>query len=362
LYMSLVKAKDMSVISTPPQDRLPVKNIIAENEDPLIQNAILRELAREGQVFFIHNRVESIYNRAAHIQKLVPSAKIAIVHGQMDSEEVDTIFHAFKSGEKDILFSTTIVENGVDVPNANTIIIDRADTFGLADLYQLRGRVGRWNRTAYAYFLTPKQRSLPEIARKRLAALLEAGGYGGGMKIAMRDLEIRGAGDILGIEQSGQVSAIGFHLYCKLLKRTIDALKKKIPASFIETKVEFPYDARLPESYVPESSLRMEIYHRLGESTTFKEIDEILAELKDRFGKPPEEVIWLYHFSRIRCFGSASQFTLLKIERNNLIAEQKMGDKEIKEIIPLPKGLTDPLKVEAAIFSLLKEKFHCRNI
>lgn len=362
LYMSLVKAKDMSVISTPPQDRLPIKTIIAENEDELIQNALMRELAREGQAFFIHNRVESIYQRAAHIQKLIPSAKIDVVHGQMAAEDVDRIFHSFKMGNIDILFSTTIVENGIDVPNANTIIIDRADAFGLADLYQLRGRVGRWNRAAYAYFLTPKQRSLSEISRKRLAALLEAGGYGGGMKIAMRDLEIRGAGDILGVHQSGQVSSIGFHLYCKLLKRTIDALKKKIPATFIETKIEFPFDARLPESYINESSLRMEIYHRLGEASTFAEIDDVLEELKDRFGKPPEEVYWLYHLSRMRAYASFNQFTLLKFERVVLIAEQQAGQEPKKEVLVLPRKIAGPKELETAVFTLLQQKFACKPL
>ncbi len=360
LYMSLVKAKDMSVISTPPQDRLPIKTIIAENEDELIQNALLREFAREGQAFFIHNRVESIYERASYVQKLIPSARLAIVHGQMDAEDVETIFHSFKQGEKDLLFSTTIVENGVDVPNANTIIIDRSDTFGLADLYQLRGRVGRWNRAAYAYFLTPKGGSLSEIARKRLAVLLESGGYGGGMKIAMRDLELRGAGDILGIQQSGQISAIGFHLYCKLLTRTIDALKKKAPTTFIETKVEFPYDARIPEEYIEESSLRMEIYHRLGEAASFQEIDEIFAELQDRFGKPPEPVIWLYHLSRIRTFGALNQFLLLKFEKYVLVAEQQLVDKTQKESLPLPRGMHDPQTLESAVFVLLNSKFQCR--
>ena len=195
LYMSLVHARDMSVINTPPQDRLPIKTVIAETDSELIQNALLREFARGGQAFYIHNRVESIYQKADAIQNLVPSARIGVVHGQMDADGADEIFHRFKSGEIDLLFATTIVENGVDIPNANTILIERADTYGLADLYQLRGRVGRWNRAAYAYFLIPKNARLPEIARKRLNALVESSGYGGGMKIAMRDLEIRGAGD-----------------------------------------------------------------------------------------------------------------------------------------------------------------------
>lgn len=354
LYMSLVHAKDMSLINTPPQDRLPVKTIIAEIDDEVIQNALMREFARGGQAFYIHNRVESIYNRANHIQKLVPSARIGIVHGQMDADATDEIFHKFKQNDLDILFATTIVENGIDIPNANTILIDRADTYGLADLYQLRGRVGRWNRSAYAYFLVQKNVSLAEHARKRLNALVEASGYGGGMKIAMRDLEIRGAGDILGIAQSGQVSAIGFHLYCKMLKRAIDALKKQTPISFAETKMEFSYDARLPEEYVNEVSLRMDIYYRLGEAMTLGDVDDILAELKDRFGSPPPPVIWLYHLNRIRVFATSKQITLLKFLPLSLVIEQQSGKESKKYSVLLPKKILSPEAIEHFVISQLE--------
>ena len=193
LYMSLIGARDMSVINTPPQDRMPIKTVIAEPSDENIKNAILRELARDGQVFIIHNRVESIFSFASRIKKLFPQARVLVAHGQMDSDEIDITFHAFKNGLADILVATTIIENGIDIPNANTILVDRADQFGLATLYQVRGRVGRWNRRAYAYFLVPNLTRLPEISRKRLQALSEASGYGGGMKVAMRDLELRGS-------------------------------------------------------------------------------------------------------------------------------------------------------------------------
>jgi transcription-repair coupling factor (superfamily II helicase) len=361
LYMSLVHARDMSVINTPPQDRLPIKTIIAETDPELIQNSLLRELSRGGQGFFIHNRVESIYSRADMVQKLLPSLRIGIVHGQMDTDEIDLIFHRFKQGEIDLLFATTIVENGIDVPNANTILIDRADTYGLADLYQLRGRVGRWNRAAYAYFLIPKNSRLPEPSRKRLNALVEAGGYGGGMKIAMRDLEIRGAGDILGIQQSGQVSAIGFHLYCKLLKKTIDALKKKAPITFNETKMEFPFDARIPEDYIEEISLRMEIYYRLGEVPSFAEIDELLAELKDRFGEPPAPVIWLYHLTRIRAFATLNHFSLLKFNTLSLLAEQQVGKETQRKTILLPKKIQSPKELEKYVLAELPKNFACKT-
>lgn len=348
LYLSLIGAKDISVINTPPQDRLPIKTIISERDAPLVQNALLRELSRDGQAFFIHNRVETIFQVAEELQKLLPEARVVTGHGQMSSEEIDSVFHTFKKGEADILVSTTIIENGIDIPNANTILIDRADQFGLADLYQLRGRVGRWNRPAYAYFLIPKGRTLPELARKRLYALVETGGYGGGMKIAMRDLEIRGAGDILGTQQSGQIAAIGFHLYCKLLKRTIDALKKECNPSFTETKMEFSYDARLPEHYIPEVSLRLEIYHRLGDATSLEEVDAILAELQDRFGNYPPQVIWLYHLTRIRTLAAQKQISLLKFNTHTLTIEHPKG----KKVLTLPH-FKKPADLEAFIFSAL---------
>jgi transcription-repair coupling factor (superfamily II helicase) len=353
LYMSLVHARDMSVINTPPQDRLPVKSIIAETDLELIQNAIMRELSRGGQGFFIHNRVETIFERAEAIGKLVPSARIGVVHGQMDSEDIDPIFHRFQKGEIDLLFATTIVENGIDIPNANTILIDRADTYGLADLYQLRGRVGRWNRTAYAYFLIPKNSPLPEASRKRLSALVEAGGYGGGMRIAMRDLEIRGAGDILGVQQSGQISAIGFHLYCKLLKRAIDALKKKAPITFNEAKIECSYDARIPETYISEVSLRMELYYRLGEASSFAEIDEILEEMKDRFGDPPEPVLWLYHLTRIRILAVAHHISLLKFQNLSLLVERLIAKKTEQHTFLMPKKFISPDEMEAYVTKIL---------
>ncbi|MBI2742824.1 MAG: transcription-repair coupling factor [Chlamydiales bacterium] len=356
LYLTLIGAREISTINTPPQDRLPIKTIIIERESSTIHNALLRELSRDGQAFFIHNRVETIFNVTDEIQKLLPQAQIVTGHGGMSSDELDTVFHAFKKGSADILVATTIVENGVDIPNANTIIIDRADTFGLADLYQLRGRVGRWNRPAYAYFLVPKQRELSELSRKRLHALVESSGFGGGMKIAMRDLEIRGAGDILGTEQSGQVSAIGFHLYCKLLKRTVDALKNKSAPAFYETKMEFPFKALFPEEYIAEPSLRMELYHRMGEATSPSEVDAILEEIKDRFGPPPPEVLWLYHLARLRLFASLHQFLLLKFETRTLYAERQTANEVEKKRI-LYKESKNPAALEAEIIALLRHDF-----
>lgn len=355
LYMSLISARDMSIISTPPQDRLPISTFIAEPSDQTFKNAILRELARDGQAYIIHNRVETIYDTAARIKKLLPQARVAVVHGQMDNDEVDSVFHLFKSGQADVLIATTIIENGIDIPNANTILIERADHFGLADLYQLRGRVGRWNRRAYAYFLVSNQRSLSELSRKRLNALIESSGYGGGMKIAMRDLEIRGAGDILGLEQSGHVSAIGFHLYCKLLKRTIQTLQGKIPSVITDVKIEFSIDARLPEEYIEATNLRMEIYQRLGEAISWEEVDLIWEELRDRFGPPPQQVRWLYHLTRIRVYAALNGFTLLKLDKVSLFMERHKG-KHVTTKRALIGKYKNPQDLENRVIQAMKEQ------
>lgn len=350
LYMSLIGARDMSVISTPPQDRLPITTIVAEPAEQTIRSALQRELARDGQAYIIHNRVETIFERAEQIKKLLPQARIVVGHGQMSSEELDTVFHLFKSGKADILIATTIVENGIDIPYANTILIDRADQFGLADLYQLRGRVGRWNRRAYAYFFVPKLRSLPELARKRLNALSESSGYGGGMKIAMRDLELRGAGNILGLEQSGHVSSIGFYLYCKLLKRTIQKLQGKVPIQLVDTKIEFPFDARLPEEYVNEVSLRMEIYQRFGEALSLEELEAIWAEVHDRFGPPPLPAEWLYYCARARIHASQKGCLSLKLEKISLTIERQQGSFR-KVLFNTPKT---PQEFETKLLNVLK--------
>jgi transcription-repair coupling factor (superfamily II helicase) len=342
LYMSLVGVKEISEISTPPQDRLPIRSLIAEKDNSMIKNAILREFARDGQAIFVHNRVETLPKIQDELQRLVPEAKIITGHGQMGPEEIDMVFHAFKSGEADLLLATTIIENGIDIPNVNTIFIDRADQFGMADLYQLRGRVGRWNRPAYAYFLTPKNQVLPEPARKRLQALAESSGYGGGMKLALRDLEIRGAGNILGVEQSGQISAIGFHFYCRLLKKAVEALKKNQPIHFTETKMEFWLDAKIPETYVSEPSLRMELYYKLGSASSFSEIDEIGKELSDRFGPFPKAVELLLLFTRIKLHASSLLISSLKFERFTVLVEKQTGKGVVRETLKLPplKDLT----------------------
>lgn len=356
LYLSLIGIKKVSVINTPPQDRLPIKSIIIERDSCIIQNALARELLRDGQVFFIHNRIETIFQIAKELQKLAPEARIVVGHGQMSSDEIDAVFHAFKQGEADILVSTTIVENGIDIPNANTILIDRSDTFGIADLYQMRGRVGRWNKPAYAYFLVPSKKQLSEITLKRLEALSQSSGYGAGMKVAMRDLEIRGAGDILGTQQSGQVSSIGFHLYCKLLKKAVHALQNKKAISFVETKMEFSFDALIPDTYINEPTLRMEIYHRFGDASSKKELDALLVELTDRFGAYPIQILWLYHLTRLKMFASANQFILLKFSKMTLIAQQQSGKTLLKKLLALPR-ITHPQQLEEIVIATLQKEF-----
>ncbi len=336
LYMSIIGARDLSVINTPPHDRLPIKSIIAESDFSLIKTALLREIARGGQAYFIHNRVESIYKIQKELLDLVPTATIKVVHGQMPSDEIDKTFHAFKAGHLQVLLATTIVESGIDIPNANTILIDRAQSFGLADLYQLRGRVGRWNKPAYCYFLVPSKKALSEISQKRLNALAQTSGFGGGMKLALRDLEIRGAGDILGTQQSGQVATVGFHLYCKMLKKAVESIKNKSSISFIETKIESNFPAKLPEYYIPETSIRLEVYHRLGEATSKETIEDITSELEDRFGTLPQDVLWLKAMSEIKVLTSKNYFTLLKYEKSTLTAHQQKGNKLIKKTLPFP--------------------------
>lgn len=356
LYMSLIGVRNMSVINTPPQDRLPITSLITEPQDQIIKNGLLRELARDGQAFYIHNRVETIYAAADHLKKLLPQARIVVGHGQMHADEIDQVFHAFKSGQADILVATTIVENGIDIPNANTIFIERADHFGMADLYQLRGRVGRWNRRAYAYFLVRGMHRLPEISRKRLNALAESSGYGGGMKLAMHDLEIRGAGNLLGTEQSGHVAAIGFHLYCKMLKRAVQALQGKAPANIYDAKVEAYVDARLPEEYVNEASLRMELYQRLGEALTLEEVDAIWAEVQDRFGTPPPEpALWLYHLMRLRVYAASNAIVSIKIEKIAMTVEQRKGKETVSRKVLLGK-VTSPADLEKKVIKALALK------
>lgn len=362
LYLSLIGARDLSVINTPPEDRLPIQTLIAKRNNELIKSALLRELAREGQSYFIHNRVETITRIADELRKLVPQARIVIAHGQMNAQELDAVFHAFKSGAADILVATSLIENGIDIPNANTILIDRSDRFGLADLYQMRGRVGRWIRKAYCYLLVPSSYDVNPIAKKRLTALAESSGHGGGMKIAMHDLELRGAGNILGTKQSGHIAQVGFQLYCRMLKKAVAALKKREqPFSDTDVKIEFPYPAKLPDFYIEEIDIRMEFYQRLGQAESVQEIEPLRQELIDRFGPLPSEVSWLLTLARIRTFASRNQFLLLRIKKNLLEAHQKIGKKERLEKKMLIGPVDAPEELERRVHLLLKKEFSLRE-
>lgn len=333
LHLSLSGGRELSVINTPPEERLPIISHIAEPNDEVIKTALLRELGRQGQAYFVHNRIESIWSVAERLKHLLPQARIGVAHGQMSSDELDTIFHAFKKGEIEILISTAIIENGIDIRNANTILIDKAETFGLASLYQMRGRVGRWNRRAYCYFLVKQAKSLPEVTHKRLTAIASSSGWGSGFKIAMRDLEIRGAGNILGTEQSGQVADIGFHLYCKLLKKTMERLQGCCAPSASDVRCELAIDARLPEEYVDNIGARMEFYQRFGDAEGIEEVDKLWLELQDRYGPPPPPAHWLYRLTRIRIEAAIRGYTNIKQEKKVLVLEQQVNNRLVKHSV-----------------------------
>ena len=288
LHMSLVNVRDMSVIETPPQERLPIRTAIREYDDSLIREAILREIDRGGQIFFVHNRVKGIQVIAQKLQRLIPEARIAVGHGQMAEDQLERVMMDFSSGEYDVLVSTTIIENGLDIPNANTIIVNNAALFGLAQLYQLRGRVGRATHQAYAYFLYNKDTKLTPVQEKRLRAIFEATELGAGFRIAMKDLEIRGAGNLLGAEQSGFMNSVGFDLYCKLLAEAVEELQgKRTEVGLPGVIVDLPLDAYLPDEYIGDRTLKVKFYQRLANLQQPEQIEAMEAEMNDRFGTPP---------------------------------------------------------------------------
>ncbi|MCS6842911.1 MAG: transcription-repair coupling factor [Caldilineales bacterium] len=363
LHMSLTGVRDLSTIETPPEERLPIKTTIAEYDETLIRQAILREIDRDGQVFFVHNRVQGIAQIARRLERLVPEATFAIAHGQMPERELEEVMLRFANGEFDVLVCTTIIESGLDIPNANTIIINRADKFGLAQLYQLRGRVGRGAVRAYAYLLYDRHQPLSPVARERLAALQEASELGAGFRIAMRDLEIRGAGELLGTRQHGHISAVGFDLYCRLLAKTVQELRarqataqpsapqavdgetaaKARPPSVRQREASSPrrngagrsvgYDdplapavtldlpllAVIPEEYVPDSSLRLRLYRRIASVTDTASLEALAAELADRFGPLPEEVSNLLYQVRVKVLATRAGVTSIGRDGDQLV-------------------------------------------
>ncbi len=336
LHMSLAGVRDMSTIDTPPEERLPIKTYVSEFSDDLIREAILRELDRRGQVYFLHNRVYNIDYMAGYVRRLVPEARVAVAHGQMPENRLEQAMLDFARGDSDVLACTTIIESGLDIPNVNTLIINRADTFGLAQLYQLRGRIGRSSRRAYSYFLIPRTRSLTEAAEKRLKAILAATELGAGYRIAMKDMEIRGAGNILGSEQSGQINAVGFDLYNRLLSLAVeqiragralsagragrpgaDALAEALKAEFPEQGadealltpqeplIDVGIPANVPPEYVDDLSTRLEIYQRLARLSDLRGVDRMESEFRDRFGPLPAQVTNLVYVIRLRIHAAA---------------------------------------------------------
>ncbi len=355
LYLALTGARDMSTIQTPPHDRLPVETIVLQYDERVIRDAIQRELNRGGQVFFLHNRVMTIETMRAKLQTLLPQARIVVGHGQMNADELEEVMTRFVNGEADVLLSTTIIESGLDIPNANTIIIDRADRFGLSDLYQLRGRVGRYKHQAYAYLLLPRHARLLTDVRKRISAIRQYSTLGSGFKIAMRDLEIRGAGNLLGAEQSGHITAVGFELYCQLLKQSVSSLKgeKVKPRVKVVVKLDFldqsvvscqssvasgnkrlaadygllttDKSASLPHNYVTEPQHRIEIYRKLAQANEKSALENLQRELRDRFGPLPAPVELLLQVAELKILAGEKSVTEIEVREGKLMLTRQ-GD------------------------------------
>jgi transcription-repair coupling factor (superfamily II helicase) len=314
LHLSLLGIREISNLETPPPERLPVETRIMRWDDKLIRAAILRELSRDGQVYFVHNRVFDIEVIARRVQTIVPEAKIVIGHGQMNEHELEKAMLAFVRKEANILVATTIIESGLDIPNANTIFIDQADIYGLADLHQLRGRVGRMKNRAYAYLLLDSERGVTSDAAKRLKAIEEFTELGAGFKIAMRDLEIRGAGNILGTQQSGHIAAVGYELYCQLLENAVRSVKNMPLKTQLEVNVDLPWPAFLPRDYVPGQKMRMEVYRRLTRVRDPKKLEDFRQELRDRYGPIPEAAEWLLRLAEVRLL--AGRWQVASVHRN----------------------------------------------
>lgn len=340
LYLSLSGARDMSTIETPPEERLPIRTYVAAYDEGLVRDAILRELDRGGQVFFVHNRVRGIGILTEQLRKLVPEARIAIGHGQMPEDELEAVMSEFAAGQYDVLVCTTIIESGIDIPNANTIIINNADKFGLAQLYQLRGRVGRSAARAYAYFLYDKRVNLSEEARARLQGIAEATELGAGFQVAMRDLEIRGAGEILGARQSGHIAAVGFDLYCRLLAGAIEEARVRSPSDGQNGKenaqrvqqilnaptVDLPIASQIPESYVADSGLRLRLYRRLADVAGEKQVQDLSREFQERFGELPEEVENLMFMLRLKIAATRAGAAAITLDDGRVLVRFREED------------------------------------
>jgi transcription-repair coupling factor (superfamily II helicase) len=319
----LVGIRDISVIETPPKDRLAIQTAVVPFSDDFIREAIEFETGRGGQIFFVHNRVESIYQMKEYLEKIVPGLRVIVGHGQMEERELERAMLAFINREYDVLIATTIIENGIDIPACNTILINHAERFGLSQLYQLRGRVGRSDRLAFCYLLVPSDRILSSDARKRLAAIQEFSDLGAGFRIAAKDLEIRGAGNLLGGEQSGEIAAVGFEMYTKLLEETIREMKGERIEEEVETSMNLGVDIYIPKDYIGDENLRMTFYKKIASARDEERIEQIRGEMRDRFGAIPPNVDNLLHFVRVKKY--AQHLGVLSIVREGARAVLKLS-------------------------------------
>ena len=363
LQMGLSGIRDMSVIETPPRDRLAIQTMVVKFSTDTIASAIRQELAREGQVFLVHNRVESIVSLAALVKRLVPEARVVVGHGQMPEAELERVMLSFVEGRADVLVATTIVENGLDIPRANTLVVNRADRYGLAQLYQLRGRVGRSDRRAFAYLLVPPDTVLSEIARKRLAAIREFSDLGAGFRIAALDLELRGAGNLLGGQQSGHIQAVGLDLYVKLLEQAILELRGEPKAEAPRTALHLGVDLRIPPEYVPETHQRLQVYKRVSQLRGADELAELRRELRDRYGAPPAEVLGLLRYAELRLRAEAHGVAQVDAPRDALVVRFDPRTPPSPEALVrvasgrpgarlLPEGLRWPLQAQGPLDAL----------
>lgn len=349
LHMSLLKIRDMSILNTPPQNRQPIETIIDAYNDDRVAAAIRREVERGGQVFYLHNRVESLDETRLKLERLVPEMLIDTAHGKMTSTELDDIFHRFKMGGFHVLVSTTIIENGIDIPNVNTIIIDRADMYGVSQLYQLRGRVGRSDRKAFAYLLYPEGRALSEIAMKRLQVISDFTELGSGFKIAMKDMEIRGAGNLLGKDQSGDVYSVGFDLYLRLLEGAIQRLSNENFEEEQDALLELEYTGYIPETYITNPQIKMEIYKKIASVSSSDELERVYEELNDRFGPVPDEVQSLLALAEIRIFCKKLSVSTLKEKNGEVRIEfAKVAKVSVEKVLKMMRESAGRVKLDPA--------------
>lgn len=349
LHMAMLGLRDISSLTTAPLDRRSIVTQVAAYDDRLIRKAIYRELNRQGQVFFLHNRVQSIYAKAKDIQKLAPDAKVGIAHGQMAKRELEDAMIDFVVGRTDVLVCTTIIESGLDIPNANTIFINDADRFGLAEMHQLRGRVGRYKHRAYAYMLMPNSRPIAPIAAKRLKAIEEYSHLGAGFRIALRDLEIRGAGNILGPEQSGHIQMVGYQMYCEMLANAVREMKDEKVEAVPMVNIDLGFPAYIPKNYIPNDRHRMDVYRKVAVARSLGDIDQVRGELNDVYGSPPEEVTWLLEIGEIRINAGKRNIRSIVASGDDLIfsfrSDQSKAVTSLFEYIKGQARLIDPRTV-----------------